>query len=194
MIMTIVFAFWSDRAKQRSPFIMAGFSIAAAGFIGQLAIPHTRLPGLTYGFLFPVAAGLYCPFIHIVCWTGKHNRTVTLQSSISDKTTANNLAPSSKRAVGMGLLISVGNLGGIAGSNIYIATQAPKYPTGFGTGLGMSIAAIVMAYVLRRACDRENKARRKMLDEEGEQAVRARYSEQELLDMGDKSPFFIYTL
>jgi hypothetical protein len=33
-----------------------------------------------------------------------------------------------------------------------------------------------------------------MLDEEGEQAVRARYSEQELLDMGDKSPFFIYTL
>lgn len=94
----------------------------------------------------------------------------------------------------MGLLISVGNLGGIAGSNIYIATQAPKYPTGFGVGLGMSIAAIIMAYVLRRACDRENKGRRKMLDEEGEQAVRARYSEQELLDMGDNSPFFIYTL
>jgi hypothetical protein len=51
---------------------MVGFSIAAAGFVGQLAIPHTRLPGLTYGFLFPVAAGLYCPFIHIVCWTGMH--------------------------------------------------------------------------------------------------------------------------
>ena len=72
MIMTIIFAFWSDRVQQRSPFIMVGFSIAAAGFIGQLAIPHTRLPGLTYGFLFPVAAGLYCPFIHIVCWTGMH--------------------------------------------------------------------------------------------------------------------------
>jgi hypothetical protein len=94
----------------------------------------------------------------------------------------------------MGLLISVGNMGGIAGSNIYIATQAPKYPVGFGVGLGMSIAAIIMAYILRRACDRENKGRRKMLDEEGEQAVRARYSDQELLDMGDKSPFFIYTL
>ncbi|KAM0721089.1 hypothetical protein Q7P37_003375 [Cladosporium fusiforme] len=176
MIMTIIFAFWSDRVQQRSPFIMVGFSFAAAGFIGQLAIPHTRLPGLTYGFLFPVAAGLYCPFIHIVCWT------------------ANNLAPSSKRAVGMGLLISVGNLGGIAGSNIYIASQAPKYPTGFGVGLGMSIAAVIMAYVLRKACERENKARQKMLDDEGEEAVRARYSEQELLDMGDKSPFFIYTL
>ena len=194
MIMTIIFAFWSDRVQQQSPFIMVGFSIAAAGFIGQLAIPHTRLPGLTYGFLFPVAAGLYCPFIHIVCWTGTHTLKTDCFILIADKNTANNLAPSSKRAVGMGLLISVGNLGGIAGSNIYIASQAPKYPTGFGTGLGISIAAIIMAYVLRRACDRENKARRKMLDEEGEQAVRARYSEQELLDMGDKSPFFIYTL
>lgn len=33
-----------------------------------------------------------------------------------------------------------------------------------------------------------------MLDEEGEQAVRASYSEQELLDMGDESPFFISIL
>lgn len=71
MLMTIIFAFWSDKVQQRSPFIMAGYCIAAAGFIGQLAIPHTRLPGLTYGFLFPVAAGLYCPFVHIVCWTGE---------------------------------------------------------------------------------------------------------------------------
>lgn len=70
MLMTVMFAFWSDRVQQRSPFIMVGYSIAAAGFIAQLAIPHTRLPGLTYGSLFPVAAGLYCPFIHIVCWTG----------------------------------------------------------------------------------------------------------------------------
>lgn len=194
MIMTIIFAFWSDRVQQRSPFIMVGFSIAAVGFIGQLAISRTRLPGLTYGFLFPVAAGLYCPFIHIVCWTGRLTCYANSLSFAADKKTANNLAPFSKRAVGMGLLIPVGNMGGIANSNIYIASQAPKYPTGFGTGLGMSIAAIIMAYVLRKACDRENKARRKMLDEEGEQAVRARYSEQELLDMGDKSPFFIYTL
>ena len=130
------------------------------------------------------SAGLVCPLTTLI----------ERLSLATDQRIANNLAPSSKRAVGMGLLISVGNLGGIAGSNIYIASQAPKYPTGFGTGLGISIAAIIMAYVLRGACDRENKARRKMLDEEGEQAVRARYSEQELLDMGDKSPFFIYTL
>lgn len=94
----------------------------------------------------------------------------------------------------MALLISVGNFGGIAGSNIYIKSQAPKYPTGFGTGLGISLAAIAMAWFLRVTCIRENEARKRMLDEEGEEGVRARFSEQELLDMGDKSPFFIYTL
>jgi hypothetical protein len=124
MIMVIIFAFWSEKVQQRSPFIMAGYSIAAAGFLAQLAIPQTRLPGLTYGFLFPVAAGLYCPFIQIVTWIGKsvtcaRNPLLTLR-------TANNLAPSSKRAVGMAWLIAIGNFGGIAGSNIYIASQAPS--------------------------------------------------------------------
>ncbi|KAJ4299257.1 hypothetical protein N0V90_004501 [Kalmusia sp. IMI 367209] len=52
-IMTIIFAWWSDHIQTRSPFIIAGFAIAACGFIAQLAIPHPKYPGLTYGFLFP---------------------------------------------------------------------------------------------------------------------------------------------
>ena len=74
MIMVLIFAFWSEHVQQRSPFIMAGYSVAVCGFIAQLAIPQTRLPGLTYGFLFPVAAGLYCPFIQIVSWIGEQLR------------------------------------------------------------------------------------------------------------------------
>ncbi|EXJ58571.1 hypothetical protein A1O7_05998 [Cladophialophora yegresii CBS 114405] len=176
MIMTLIFAFWSDRVEQRTPFIMAGFSIAAVGFIGELAIPHPRLPGVTYFFLFPLAAGLYSPFICIVCLVG------------------NNLAPSSKRAVGMALLISIGNFGGIAGSNIYIASQAPKYPTGFGTGLGICVAAVAMAYVLRRAYRAENAKRDAFMMGKTDDEVKAMYTEQELLDLGDKSPFYRYTV
>ncbi|KAK3072726.1 hypothetical protein LTR53_006308 [Teratosphaeriaceae sp. CCFEE 6253] len=194
MLMVLIFAFWSEKVQQRSPFIMAGFAIAAVGFIGQLAIPHPGLPGLSYGFLFPVAAGLYCPFIQIVTWIGEYRREVwSVVRSLTSRL-GNNLAPSSKRAVGMALLISVGNFGGIAGSNIFIAKQKPKYPAGFGTGLGISIAAIIMAFVLRLSCRRENERRRKMIEEEGEDAIRARYGDQQLLEMGDKSPFFIYTL
>lgn len=51
-----------------------------------------------------------------------------------------------------------------------------------------------MAFLLRMAFAHENKKKRELLEREGEEAVRARYTDQELLDLGDKSPFFIYTL
>jgi hypothetical protein len=94
----------------------------------------------------------------------------------------------------MALLISVGNWGGIAGSNIYLARQAPKYPVGFGVSLAMAVIAIGVAYILRVSFRRENRKRDALLATEGEDAIRAKYTEQELLDMGDKSPFFRYTL
>ncbi|KAL1954411.1 hypothetical protein VTO42DRAFT_1181 [Malbranchea cinnamomea] len=175
-IVTMAFAIFSDKHQQRTPFIMAGYCISTAGFIAQLAIPKPRLPGLTYGFLFVVAAGLYSPFTSIVSLIG------------------NNLAPSSKRAVGMALLISVGNWGGIAGSNIYLARQAPKYPVGFGVSLAISVIAVIVAYILRISYRRINVERDRLLAEEGEATIRAKYTEQELLDMGDLSPFFRYTM
>jgi len=94
----------------------------------------------------------------------------------------------------MAILPTIGSWGGIAGSNIYIKSQAPKYPTGFGTGLGMTMVGIIVVYLVRLSFARDNVQRRRMLDAEGEEGVRARYTEQELLDMGDRSPFFIYTL
>jgi MFS family permease len=176
LVATVVVAFMSDHYQQRTPFIMGGFVIAVVGFIGELAIPHPKLPGVTYFFLFLVAAGLYCPFTCVVTLV------------------ANNLAPSSKRAVGMALLISIGNLGGICGSNIYFAAEAPKYPAGFGTSLGICAAGIVAAFILRKAYQRENRHRDELLAREGEEAIRAKYTEQELLELGDRSPFYRYTL
>jgi len=156
---------------------MGGFSIAVIGFIGMLVsrrYPH--VPGVSYFFLFFISSGLYCPFICIVCLVG------------------NNLAPSSKRAVGMALLISVGNLGGICGSNIFIAKQAPRYPLGFSVGLAICCCAIVMAYVLRIAFRKENEKKDKFMEGKTDEEIRAMYTDQELLDLGDKSPFFRYTL
>ncbi|KAH7383871.1 major facilitator superfamily domain-containing protein [Pyrenochaeta sp. MPI-SDFR-AT-0127] len=175
-IITLIFAWASDLSRKRSPYIIGGYSIAICGFIAQLAIPHPRYPGLTYGFLFPVAAGLYCPFTCLVSWIG------------------NSLAPSSKRAVGMALLISVGNMGGIMGSNIYFAREAPKYTTGFAASLAMCCSAILMTFVLRWAYAKENRKRDRLIAEHGEEAIRAKYTEEELLMLGDKSPFFRYTL
>ncbi|CAI4214375.1 unnamed protein product [Parascedosporium putredinis] len=138
--------------------------------------PHPKYPGVTYAFLFPVAGGLYGGFPPMISWL------------------ANNLSPSSKRAVGLALLISVGNMGGLMGSNIYLSREAPVYHTGYGVSLTMLGVGILAAIALRISYARENKLRDELLAEIGEEGVRARYTEQELLDLGDKSPFFRYTL
>jgi hypothetical protein len=95
---------------------------------------------------------------------------------------------------GMALLISLGNTGGICGSNIYIAAEAPKYPAGFGTGLAICCCAIIMAFVLRKVYRRENAKRDAYMQGKTDAEVRAQYTEQEMLDLGDRSPFFRYTV
>lgn len=176
MIGVLVFVFWSDYLRERSMFILAGSLIASIGFIGQLAIPHTRLEGVTYFFLFPIAVGLYSPYVCIVCLV------------------ANNLAPSSKRAVGMALLVTVGNLGGICGSNIFLSKQAPKYPVGFGVCLGVLVCSITATVVMRHFLKRENQRRDEFMAGRSPEEVTAQYTEEELLNLGDRSPFFRYTL
>jgi hypothetical protein len=94
----------------------------------------------------------------------------------------------------MALLISIGNLGGICGSNIYLAAQAPKYPTGFGVSLAFCVLGMIAAMVLRREYKRQNRLREELIAREGEEVVKARYTDVELLELGDRSPFYRYTL
>ena len=146
--------------------------MASCAFIALLAIPHPRYPGLTYAFLFAIPAGVYPPIIGILSWVG------------------NNLAPTWKRSVGMALLISIGNLGGAIGSNIFLEAQAPKYWLGYGFCLGILLAGIVATLLLRWAYGSLNKKRDQMTEAE----VREQYSEEELLAMGDKSPLYRYVV
>ncbi|OJD38568.1 retrograde regulation protein 2 [Diplodia corticola] len=172
-IATIIVSYWADRRQKRWPFIAGPFCVAAGGFLGLLCIPHPRLPGLTYALLFCVPAGVYPPLIGVLAWVG------------------NNLAPSWKRAVGMALLISVGNLGGAVGCNVYLEAEAPHYWLGFGFGLGISLAAVAATLVLKVAYERLNAEKEAVGSEE---EVRARWGEEELRRMGDRSPLFRYAV
>ncbi|KAM0548786.1 hypothetical protein ACHAPJ_009782 [Fusarium lateritium] len=171
VIGTPLIAIFADKHKTRWPFIVGPYCISTVGFLGLLSIPHPRLPGLTYAFLFCIPVGVYPPLIGLVSWVG------------------NNLAPSWKRAVGMALLICMGNLGGIIGSNIYLEKQKPNYWLGFGFGLGISFAAILATIVLKFEYQRLNREKEAM----GTEAeIRERFTEEELLQMGDRSPLFKY--
>jgi phosphotransferase system glucose/maltose/N-acetylglucosamine-specific IIC component len=137
-----------------------------------MALPKDRWPGARYGILFPVAVGLYTPLCAVVAWN------------------ANNLAGSWKRAIGMALQITIGNLGGAVGSNIYLKREAPNYWTGYTVSLVILVAAIVSGILLRVFLRRINVKREGLT--EGE--VRSMHSQQELDEMGDTSPLFRYTL
>lgn len=97
---TIVVAFIADRKRVRSPFILGGLFFQMVGFVMCIA---SSSPGVTYAGIFIAACALYLCQPSNITWL------------------SNNLAGSYKRAVGMGLQISVGNLAGAAASNFYRA-------------------------------------------------------------------------
>lgn len=161
------------------------------GFIALLAIPHPRYPGLTYAMLFLVPGGLYPAIIGVISWI------------------ANNLAPSWKRAVGMAFLMTFGNLGGLVGmhpsrspvgrtvhtnnligSNIFLSREAPHYWLGYGLSLALVVIAIVATLLMRILLQVANKRR----DRTSEDEIRAKYTEDQLLKMGDRSPLFRYVV
>lgn len=81
--------------------------------------------------------------------------------------------------------------GGSIGSNIYLDSQAPVYPLGFGFTIGCTvIGAMVPASIHWWLMKRENVKRGKI----GEMQVRNQYSQKELSEMGEDSPLFRYTL
>jgi hypothetical protein len=84
------------------------------------------------------------------------------------------------------MIIGFGNLGGITASNVFIATEAPYYTTGYSVSLAMlwmcAICAIILFFGLRR----ENKRR-----ERGDRDWRL---ESEHADnLGDDHPRFRFT-
>lgn len=80
------------------------------------------------------------------------------------------------------------------GSNIYLAREAPRYHTGFGVSLAMCVLAIIATVILRWGYSTENKRRDQLERDVSNAEIRARYSEEEMLELGDRSPFFRYTL
>jgi hypothetical protein len=103
---------------------------------------------------------------------------------------SNNLAGPMKRAAGIGFMMAMANGGGLVGSFTYIKEEALRCPTGFGTSLAIAAAGAVAALTMEFALWTINNRKSEMTIEE----IKAKYTEQELMYMGDKSPPFKYTL
>lgn len=86
------------------------------------------------------------------------------------------------------LVGSVG--GGSIGSNIYLETEAPVYPLGFGFSVGCTVLGAMVPATLHWFLLRRDNERKAQLYEEGGR----KHTPQELSDMGELSPVFRYAL
>lgn len=91
---SVTVSFYSDRRRQRSPFILAGLCTVLVGFIMCIAASSRGVHGAVYAGIFILTCGLYPAGAGMVTWL------------------SNNLAGSYKRSAGMAIQISIGNLSG----------------------------------------------------------------------------------
>jgi len=168
------FSFFADRITWRAPFILApqccliiAFSIL---FTKSADVMH-NIPLCYFGICL-ACFGMYPILPGVNAWN-----------------VANTPSPT-KRAVSIGFLVCVGNIGGLIGSYIYLDSEAPSYPTGYGTSFAFAAAGIVAVIVLELSLKRLNK-KKDMLNED---EIRRQYTDAELDDMGEKSPLFKYAL
>ncbi|SPO07760.1 related to MFS nicotinic acid transporter Tna1 [Cephalotrichum gorgonifer] len=177
-ILTIAVAHFSDKFKQRGYFIIASLTLAVIGFIMAITTSHSdTLAGVTYAGCFLACCGFFPAFPGVISWL------------------ANNLAGPYKRAIGMSLQISLGNTGGLIGSNIYLARENPHYRLGYGLSIGFIAIGIIAAASMLLILFTINKRRERYVAENGgPDGVVDRHGDVALAEMGDKSPLFKYTL
>lgn len=79
---------------------------------------------------------------------------------------------------------------GLIGTNIFLDREGPRYPTGYGTALGVIClgcgAAVTLEFFLWTA--------NKKKAQQSESEIREQYTDQELDRMGERSPLYKYTL
>ncbi|EAU30176.1 conserved hypothetical protein [Aspergillus terreus NIH2624] len=172
-VSAIVFAKISDRFFWRMPFVAIPMIIVVVAYavIVSLKGALEANRGVAYFAVVLAVVGIYPIQAAAASWN------------------ANNIAPASRRAIGIALMNCVGNTGGILGSFMYLEKESPKYYTGFGISLALGGTGFFMALLLEWTYKVANAKKAELVDE-----ARTRYTEEELFDMGDRSPLFKHVL
>ncbi|KIJ64854.1 hypothetical protein HYDPIDRAFT_132016 [Hydnomerulius pinastri MD-312] len=175
-ITLLTFSYFSDKLKLRSPFIFAAQLIALVGYI----INITDAPsGVKYFGTFLCIIGSYTAF----------------PGSIS--LLANNLGGRYKRAVGMALQITAGNLGGAAACNIYRTQDEPRYILGHGlaiTFISIGLVALPITILTYKRINSQRDRAELLGQSKGEKAETHEGEEAEEELKFDRALSFRYTI
>ncbi|KAF9234656.1 MFS general substrate transporter [Melanogaster broomeanus] len=173
-------AHFSDKLKLRSPFIFAAQLTSLVGYIINISNAPS---GVKYFGTYLCVIGTYTSIPGSFIDTADDNRL------------ANNLGGRYKRAVGMALQISVGNLGGVVASIIFRTQDEPRYLLGHGleimfTSIGLIVLLLTVLTYKRINARRD---REELLDQQqGEKAEPKQAGGAGPL--GDRALSFRYTI
>ncbi|KAK8026381.1 hypothetical protein PG991_003437 [Apiospora marii] len=160
----------SDKLKHRSGFILGGSAIATVGY-AMLLCQSTLHRDAKFAAVFLVSLGGYVAAPMSLAWL------------------ANNMSGHWKRAFGSGTQVMLGNIAGIVASNIFLVSEAPRYPTGYGVALGMTWLGVLATVAMAVGMWLENRRR-----DRGGRDDRLLLPEAELRNLGDDHPSFRFTL
>ncbi|KAH6876513.1 major facilitator superfamily domain-containing protein [Thelonectria olida] len=162
--------FNSDRMRERTFHIIGALSLSMTGLIVLAAIDAEAHRGVAYFATFLVAAGAYIPSCLVHSW---HN---------------NNNINENSRAATTGLLVGLGNLGGILSSATFRTTYAPRYAPTLVATAACNLTCICFTFWLGTWMRRENRRR----DEAQGVVVKAEDVDTSELRDGEKDPRWRY--
>ena len=93
-----------------------------------------------------------------------------------------------KRAVAIAAIINFGTAGAFVSSNVFLFKEAPRFRTGFSTGLGLACMGAIAATITWYGCKKENKKRDQKRLELPE------VLDQSMKELGDEHPDFRFAL
>lgn len=163
----MVLAYLSDKFKHRFLFAILPILVSITG-LGILIAVHNN-KSVQYGALFLVTSGTYSAMPIIVCWFNM------------------NLGGHHRRAVGTAWQVGFGNIGGIIAVYSFLSKDAPKYITGFSINIAFCILSLLCCVLYYFLCSMDNRKR-------DSAPVASTLTEEEKVELGDKSPSYRYLL
>ncbi|KAL6706872.1 hypothetical protein ACN47E_005015 [Coniothyrium glycines] len=169
-VVTVFIGWLADRTQQRG---YCNIGISLFGLAGFSMLLGSADPHVQYSGVFLGAIGIYPCIANTISWA------------------SNNVEGVYKRGVTLGFVIGWGNLNGVVSSNIYRARDKPRFFLGHGVVLAyLTLFLFTGSIVTRVMLARENEKRRNGARDIWLQGK----SGQEIAEMGDERPDFLYTL
>ena len=165
----VVCAWYSDKTQKRGYFCIGGFLTCIIGYVFLIA---NQGVGLSFAGCFIIAMGLWTSTGTAFSWIGVNNPRY------------------GKRAFASGMQITIGNAAGVSAPFLFSNANAPTYYPGYGASIGLLVLGVILYTSLHFWYRNQNK--RKV---EGKEDYRMEgLSEEEINELGEHNPRYLYTL